>query len=356
MKILYCYRYGILGGVCTQLWHRFSYLKQDPEIEIHCAFWRDYGVSVLLKPYARLHLDVDGEALERLVAKNDFDLVVVIDTSEYFAALARKSRTFRLMAEIHTSIARNLGYLEDRTWSADRFLVPSDYMKRLIETEFDVGAGEIAVVPNSLDTDVFKPVSRASRYGFPVLLWVGKIDDHKDWRAYLEIAASVNARHPDAEFWIVGGETCRAELAQEVFAAVEGHGLTHRFRWFDRIGHEAMPKVYSAVAASGGMAVTTTHNESFAMSVLEALCCGCPVVSTDVGAIPEIAPDAPFLALYPLGNKDAASERIGTLLEPSAARRVRQDLGAARDSRVERFGLANGGRTYRQTLRDVVHG
>ena len=26
MKILYLYRYGILGGVCTQLFHRFRHL------------------------------------------------------------------------------------------------------------------------------------------------------------------------------------------------------------------------------------------------------------------------------------------------------------------------------------------
>jgi glycosyltransferase involved in cell wall biosynthesis len=68
-----------------------------------------------------------------------------------------------------------------------------------------------------------------------------------------------------------------------------------------------MPQLYSAVAASGGVSLVTSRDESFGMSVAESILCGCPVVATNVGAIPEICSDADALRLYELGDVDRAA-------------------------------------------------
>ena len=65
-------------------------------------------------------------------------------------------------------------------------------------------------------------------------------------------------------------------------------GIISRFRWLDRIENVNMPLLYSLVSERGGVNLVTSHCESFGMSVLESLLTGCPVVSTNVGALPEI--------------------------------------------------------------------
>ena len=54
----------------------------------------------------------------------------------------------------------------------------------------------------------------------------------------------------------------------------------------------------------------TSHNESFGMSLLEALRCNCPIVSTQVGALPEIASDQRFARFYSLGDLSKAVEEV----------------------------------------------
>ena len=44
IRVLFLYRYGILGGVCTQIHHRLLKLKDSP-IEVHCGFMSNQGAE-----------------------------------------------------------------------------------------------------------------------------------------------------------------------------------------------------------------------------------------------------------------------------------------------------------------------
>ena len=61
--------------------------------------------------------------------------------------------------------------------------------------------------------------------------------------------------------------------------------------------------------------MVTSQSESFGMSIIESLLSGCPIISSKVGAIPEITDMEDYLQFYNLGDTNSAVELCLTLLE-----------------------------------------
>lgn len=75
----------------------------------------------------------------------------------------------------------------------------------------------------------------------------------------------------------------------------------------------------------------TSESESFCLSILEAMCFGCPSVSTRVGGIPEVVEDERSGLLVPPGDVDALVRAIESLIDDP---RRRVTLGRAAQQRA----------------------
>lgn len=351
MRVSFAYRYGILGGVATQLANRMQYLRTVPGLEVEFFFLEDHGVGPTLAPYGPVCFPGSAaEAVER-IRRSESDVVVVIDTRELLEGLGAPDRAAALVAEVHTTTELGLRYLESRAFTADLFLVPSEYSRRLLADRFGIAGAE--VIPNIVDPELFYPLSSAELPELierPVVAWVGKLDGHKNWELFLEAAASITERRPEVEYWLIGGETAPEETGLAMLHAADGLGVLHRLRWFPRVGYRAMRRVHGYVAASGGCALVTSRDESFGMSVAEALLSGCPVVASRVGALPELAVDRPYLELYPLGDVERASEQVLGLLERGRGARARAALSADLPELRVRLAPSTVGPLYLETL------
>lgn len=79
----------------------------------------------------------------------------------------------------------------------------------------------------------------------------------------------------------------------------------------------------------------TSETESFCLSILEAMCFGCPSVSTHVGGIPEVVEDNQSSLLIPFGDVAALAGALESLIDDKIRR---SDLGRAAQARArERF-------------------
>lgn len=331
-RILFGYRYGIIGGVCTQLASRMQSLSRMPDVEVEFAFGGDYGAGAMLAPFGRVHVVPEAAARRALLHDPRFDVLAIIDTPEMIRDA--QGAPGRLVVEVHTTVKRNLAYVEDPALRATRYLVPSRYSKHLVETR-GVPADRITIVPNVVDGDRFRPVALTPPQ-HPVVSWVGKLDDHKRWPDFLEVGATVCGHRPDARLWMLGGETAPEVTAELLFEAAGTAGVVDRLRWFGRVDYGAMPRVHSAVARSGGVTVVTSIDESFGMSVAEALLSGCPAVLPAVGALPELAPGAPYARLYRPGDLEQAADAAAALLGPDGPA-ARAALAADRATLAERW-------------------
>jgi len=134
---------------------------------------------------------------------------------------------------------------------------------------------------------------------------------------------------PHLRFWMVGGETAPSVVVKTVLTRIAQLGLSQRLRWFPRVNHEDMPRFFSAVARSGGVSVITSRAESFGMSAVEAMLCGCPVVAPRVGALPELTDVPDALRFFPEHDLEAGCVQVVRALQHPDQRRTGMERARA---------------------------
>lgn len=205
--------------------------------------------------------------------------------------------------------------------AADRVIVPSDYVRRLIvQAGYDVPEQRLRNGVLGVDTALFAPDDTP---GDPYrLINVASLLPVKDQATLLRALARLDGVKLD----IVGDGPERAGL--ESLAAELG--IADRVNFLGAVAHTDMPAYYRRAA----LKVLCSRHEILAMATLEAAACGLPVVSTAVGTLP----DFPSIGVtVPVGDDAALAAAIQELLDNPAQRAA---LGqSARATVVERFSL-----------------
>lgn len=353
MKVLYLYRYGILGGVSTQLVNRMKYLKNF--CEPHFGFLKDYGIKSSFGNYPFVYFFENIESLANLISANSFDIIIAIDTNEVYEAILKSRFKGIVINEVHTTYEQGLRKFQDLIGNVemDAVITPSQYLKQRILSQFmSKSSIPIYVVENCLDNKLFNYQYPESIPGKKIILWVGKLDAHKNWPSFLSIAQSIRLLRQDCEFWLVGGYTAPKKVSEYLLNMVDSLGLSDCFKWIPRVEYNKMPELYSLTAASGGVYVSTSQNESFGMTITESLACGCPIVAPRVGAIPEILNDKLSYYLYEPDNEEQCVEKILSLIEDSSIRNYLTETG---DKKVAAcYSIEHIGEKYFETLSNII--
>lgn len=190
-----------------------------------------------------------------------------------------------------------------------------------IASALGVDRGRIRVVSPYPDP-VFRPADGApervqERFGLrDYCLAVGDLGPRKNLAALGEAIRRLGAEAPALA--LVG----RPGPGGERIAAEAGG------RWLGHVDDETLADLYRAAAVTA----YPSHYEGFGLPVVEAMACGCPVVASARGAIPEVAGGAAILVGPEPGS---IAEGLRTALEPAAADRLRA-AGPARAGRYTR--------------------
>jgi glycosyltransferase involved in cell wall biosynthesis len=322
LKILYIYKYGIFGGVCTQIFNRLSYLNEVARVDL--LFFKNYGASRLFKENKIFFTDKISK-ISKIIHGGAYDFISIIDTPEALDALKHNHLPdTKVIIEVHTTTA-NISYLNDLRDNIERMdyisyiITPSEYLKERIENEFRFkNVKPVHIIPNTLDTTLFSYITPSIVPDRKIVLWVGKLDDHKNWQGFLEVAAMISDKNKECLFWIIGGYTAPKERIQEFIRMIDNLDLSEKVKWFPLIKYEHMPLVYSLVLKSGGCHLITSLNESFGMTMIEAISVGCPVISSNVGALPEVMNGISTDLLYDYKDNEQAAAKLQKVLDNQA--------------------------------------
>jgi alpha-1,6-mannosyltransferase len=178
-----------------------------------------------------------------------------------------------------------------------------------------VGARNVAHVPLGVDLDTFHPSARerATPSGGPGtihLVCAGRLSKEKRPVVAIEALRVLLARGRDVRLVVAGdgpqGEELRARKAR----------LPITFT-----GYVGDRRALAALLAGADVALAPCPVESFGLSVLEALACGTPVVTSNRGAAPELlVPGAGLAAASePTAMADAVEHLLAVPVEQRAA-------------------------------------
>ena len=154
----------------------------------------------------------------------------------------------------------------------------------------------------------------------PFILAVGKISPRKNLDAVIRALDRIRDQSPH-HLVMVGGDGWDHETVRRQVGAL---GLTDRVHFLGYLSDEALRALYARAAVF----VYPSLFEGFGLPVLEAMAAGCPVITSKVSSLPEVAGDA--AVLVDPHDVDEIAEALATLcLDEGLAKRY-SDRGVER--------------------------
>lgn len=203
-------------------------------------------------------------------------------------------------------------------------IVNSESLRGEVLDHLRVDPGKLKLVYEGVDHGLFKigddPAAHAESlggYGInrPFALFVSSLWPYKNVHGLLRAWALARPRLGGRQLLIVGWPRDQAYLAS-LHALVRELGIGEDVVFCGGVDHEDTAKFYQ----SADVFLYPSFNESFGLTILEAMASGCPVVTSNTTAMPEIAGGAALLA-DPAQPHEIA-ERMVEALDPEIRRNL----------------------------------
>lgn len=183
---------------------------------------------------------------------------------------------------------------------ADAIIINSESLRQEVRHYLDVDPAKLHLIPEAVDHELFRPGDRdeawtrvSTEYGVtrPFVLFVSSLWPYKNCAGLLRAFAAAKSELGERQLVLVGPGR-DGEHATELRALAEELGIDKDVVWVGGVPLEETVHFYR----SADVFVYPSFNETFGLPILEAMACGCPVVTSDVSAMPETAGGAALLA------------------------------------------------------------
>jgi glycosyltransferase involved in cell wall biosynthesis len=209
-------------------------------------------------------------------------------------------------------------------------LTVSNFTKSEILHHSSISSDQITVTYAGVGDNWYKVKKIQQQYASPYILFVGNVKRNKNLHNLLRAFKSVMHRVPH-DLLIIGEQEKMRTIDRDIVA--EAEAISDRVKFTGYVSEETLEQYF----AHASVLVLPSFYEGFGSPPVEAFACGCPVIVSNVSALPEIGQDA---ALYcdPFSVTDIA-EKIVTLLTDEKLRLELIEKGKIRASELT-YGMA----------------
>jgi L-malate glycosyltransferase len=234
-----------------------------------------------------------------------------------------------------TLVGQERSYLDITRFSiqrSDGITAVSDYLKRETVERFGIPPGDIQVVPNFIDPQLYRRGAYTCHKDAIVrpeelmVVHVSNFRPVKRVRDVVRTFARILRRVPSRLVFIGDGPE-RPDAMDEA----EALGIDERVAFLGKQDSVA------ELLTCADLLLLPSQSESFGLVALEAMAAGVPVVATRVGGLPEVVVDGETGFLCEVGDVEGMAE-AGLSVLTDNARWARMSAAAARVA-VERFGV-----------------
>lgn len=188
--------------------------------------------------------------------------------------LAHYDRFLRWVYKVECNLARFSDHIIANSNAGKEYAVKNNFPRE-----------KISVIPNGIDTDyfAFSNIGRKKvrgELGFSdhelVIGLVARVDPMKGHAIFLHVAKILLDSEPELNFICVGDGELRYK--NELIHLADKLKISKKIHWMG--ARDDMPNVYSSLDI---FCSSSVYGEGFSNSIAEAMACGVPVVTTDVG-------------------------------------------------------------------------
>ncbi len=258
-----------------------------------------------------------------------FDLVHFTDPSQFPLGITRAVVTIHdliplysvgwVSPETRTRMRKKLSAIARQT---TLIFVPSEYVRQELLAYFDIDPARIRVTYESAGSEFRVGNPREdflSHFGLPAdarfFLSVGRIDPRKNLDGILS-AYTTLPRDLQEQVWLLIIANGSQEEEAQLDAKIAGHAHIRRRR---SVSNEELVGLLNRAL---GLPFVS-FSEGFGIPLLEAMACGCPVITSNVSSMPEIAKDAALL-VDPSDTVAIRDAMLRLIEDPETPRRLRE--------------------------------
>ena len=166
----------------------------------------------------------------------------------------------------------------------------SNFTASEIRRAADISEDKISVIPLGYDSEHFYPSVNDTRlHDRQYLLHIGQAYPHKNLRRLIQVFKAIAPRYPDVDLLLLGKpHPTETPILKRLVLEL---GLSDRILFKSYINYEDLPVWYRGAIAF----IYPSLWEGFGLPILEAMGCGCPVITSRGSGTEELAADAAYL-------------------------------------------------------------
>ncbi|ARI76211.1 glycosyltransferase family 4 protein [Halobacillus mangrovi] len=240
-------------------------------------------------------------------------------TKSRFFLLIAKALNYPVILHVHSgkffdfyanSPEKKKRMIEDTLARADKIVCLSQIWKDEFLKTFDVPEERYAIITNAIFTKEFESVQPSFPKDKKTVLFVGKLGANKGVRDIIEMAKKLK-EHPTIDFKLMGDGPLRNELQEEIDANNLNITLLGTMSGQEKVEQFEKAQLF----------ILPSYFEALGLSNLEGMAAGLVVLSTQVGAVPDIIHDDKEGYLFKPGDVDGFVEKIVSL-QPETMKRM----------------------------------
>ena len=201
--------------------------------------------------------------------------------------------------------------------TVDGIAVPSQFLSSLISKVDKHAPRKITLIPNGIDTEIFRPTDKK-----PIILSTGRLLERKGFHHIIDAIADADIGY---EFHIAGDGPMRETLEQKASASktkIVFHG------WMDNRDEQ-----YRKLINGASIFCLMSSHENASNSLLEAMASGCAMITSNTSGCPETVGSAGIC--LPPGDKHSLNQELRKLINNDEKRLSLMKM--ARSEAVDRY-------------------
>lgn len=281
-RCLFVYRYLTMGGVERILISRAIVAKRyglaNKYVFCFLHASKQY-VDILKRTLIKYEINDFVEVIERKALKNcQYDLAFVIDTPEALIDL-EIDKTYM---ECHTGYKENRKYLNSLPKKLLGVLVPSDYFYKVVKNEVIFELKEkVLILPNFIPSNSQNLSNYPSVFNSKNLYTLARIDSLKNQVESASILNLLNKSEDNSLLFLIGDADENYLFTSEYKKSISN---VSNVISLTSVPYHNTEKVHSFMRANKAIYISSSKNESFGLSVLEAMSLGVPVILSKIPA------------------------------------------------------------------------